>query len=680
MLTPELEVLKPIGPSISHADDYEIFALSNAQVVYQSNGKPASLLAAYADTPLRVEGRLESLDRGQLKYLVKKPFKPVDVVIRNVTRFSYGQMTDGELVIWALGEAGWFEIRPSRTYKAIYQDMVQAVELLYFITDIYSQPRKRGGGPNAQLVYLEYVEDERFPCSDPQVAAQIFEKHHEFLVMCFLSRAQGIGWSNTPIYQSFRRQYPQTFETAKARIEGRHVLAHKETRASKPSPTLAAAPTSTTQKPRAESNKSQLQKLSEHPKKDDNWWEAAAIYEFIRSAVNKRALKPGHSHITIDRVAKLMVRRYEIEEIETARNVLVVHAQNLCYKIDHPRSKSAAFLSDEPIYRELEAGHNLPAAEIRKAEAVQLRPRRDHALHRGQSDVSDSDSSSSSVIATPKRRSDGRKKKGRLSVLRPKSAKFSGKGKGVTRGKGKHPNREDTSVDEEEEEEADSSAEAGDESSTASDIDIDTPTQALSPSRAKRKLADATDDDESNGPRKRAASNSLTPSSPTSTSDSSSSTSSSSSSADAAAEADTEAPLPLRARTTNPQAHTTKTKSPASSKPALVLPIVRSPLPTYAPNGPRDSWICTFDGCSRRIYGASKELGRQIIAEHLEDHAKGRHGVVGILLREEERLRLPVNNLLKKIREMSEAQTPLFPAGPSSLQPRPQPQPIRRMV
>jgi hypothetical protein len=31
-------------------------------------GKPASLLAAFADTPLRVEGRLESLDRGQVKY------------------------------------------------------------------------------------------------------------------------------------------------------------------------------------------------------------------------------------------------------------------------------------------------------------------------------------------------------------------------------------------------------------------------------------------------------------------------------------------------------------------------------------------------------------------------------------------------------------------------------------
>jgi len=49
-------------------------------------------------------------------------------------------------------------------------------------------------------------------------------------------------------------------------------------------------------------------------------------------------------------------------------------------------------------------------------------------------------------------------------------------------------------------------------------------------------------------------------------------------------------------------------------------------------------------------------------------------------LHEEKVLMLP-SNLLKKIREMSEAQTPLFP--PSSLDPASptlQPQPIRRIV
>ena len=79
------------------------------------------------------------------------------------------------------------------------------------------------------------------------------------------------------------------------------------------------------------------------------------------------------------------------------------------------------------------------------------------------------------------------------------------------------------------------------------------------------------------------------------------------------------------------------------------------------------------------IYGASKLIGRQLITEHLEDHAKGRQQVVGVVWRENQKLALPVNNLLKKIREMSESQTPLFPsleASSSTLQP----EPIRKML
>jgi hypothetical protein len=87
--------------------------------------------------------------------VLKKPYKPVDIEIRNVTRFSYGEMTDGAHVIWALGKAGWFEIRPTAGYRPIFENMVRAVELLYFVTDIYSEPRKRGGGPSAQLIFQE---------------------------------------------------------------------------------------------------------------------------------------------------------------------------------------------------------------------------------------------------------------------------------------------------------------------------------------------------------------------------------------------------------------------------------------------------------------------------------------------------------------------------------------------
>jgi hypothetical protein len=72
MPVPELDVLLPANPA-SDAEDY--FVLSNAHVVYESNGKPASLLSAYADVPLRVEGRLEPLGRGMARCCTSSPQK-----------------------------------------------------------------------------------------------------------------------------------------------------------------------------------------------------------------------------------------------------------------------------------------------------------------------------------------------------------------------------------------------------------------------------------------------------------------------------------------------------------------------------------------------------------------------------------------------------------------------------
>jgi len=418
----------------------------------------------------------------------------------------------------------------------------------------------------------------------------------------------------------------------KARIEGRYEQAQKPTRSSKSSNIVTPVPT------KRRTGRSMAQKPNEAPKKDDNWWEAAAIYEFMRSAVIRGALRPGQNHITLDRVANLMVKRYEIDDSEVARNVLLVHAANLRYKIIHPRSKSASFFANEPIYEELQTEHSLTAVDFRKAEVVKLKPRRDHtALERIQSDSSEE--SSDDIAVTPRQRPGYRKTKGRLSVLRPKSSKYSGKS-----GKGKSFQRyqkQGSSSDDDAAEDADSSAEPGAEAESDSDsaIQIDTPTHALSPSREKRKYMDTSNDEAENGRRKRTASGSMSmKSSPTSATDEEEDDEEDT---ETATDADTEAPLPLRATSSHIPLNG-KSKPKQSLAAPLVTPLVSTPLPTHSSNGPRDSWICTFDGCNQRIYGVSKQLGQRLVTEHLEDHAKGRHAVVGILLREEEKLRLPV--------------------------------------
>ena len=344
----------------------------------------------------------------------------------------------------------------------------------------------------------------------------------------------------------------------------------------------------------------------------------------MQKAVNQRVVRPGRNQITLDRVAELIVRRYEIEEVETAKTVLLVHAQNLCYMMDHPRRKTVQFFADEPIYQELAAGHNLSAAEQRRAENVELNPRKDHArLRDGQSDSSDT--SDEEELRTPVRRPPGRRKKGRLSVLRPKTGNFSGKSKRVIikpgkqiAGKGKAPVAAS---------DASSELQSENEANSSSDLDMtDTPAQALSPSREKRKLGNTdTEHEAKDARRKRRNSNSLTFSSPPTTNDSDSS--------EADAEASASLPLPLR--------HLPASAS-SNSKPTVSPQTVSTPLPTYEANGPRDSWLCSFDGCTQRIYGCSKELGRQLITEHLEDHSRGRDKVVGILWREQNKLHLPV--------------------------------------
>ncbi|KAF1921489.1 hypothetical protein BDU57DRAFT_467007 [Ampelomyces quisqualis] len=663
MPTPEGDVLKPVDAS-TNPDEWQIFALSNAYVVHEKNGKPASLLAAYADTPLKVVGTFAP-GRGQAKYLQNKLSKPTEIEIRNVTKFSYGELTDGEIVIWAEGKAGWFEIQPAPHYTEIHNGIIEAVQLLYFVTDIYNEPRKRGGGPSAQLVFQEYAEDERFTCTDPLIAEQIFDRHLVFLMMCFLNRAQGIGWSNTPLYQYLRRRHPKVFDACKARREGRYaqMLPERQARNNKQPPVSAPAPPAATNA-KIIRGKVASPKPVEAPKKDDNWWGAATLFEFMQKAVNQRVLRAGRSQITLERVAQLIIRRYEIEELETAQNVLLVHASNLCYMMDHPRRKNIRYFADEPIYRELAAGHNLSAAEQRRAEGVELRPRRDHGtLKDDDTESSNTSSEEDDVVATPVRRPPGRQKRGRLSVLRP-SSKFSGKSKGIKHakmggGKGKAPVPASEASDA-------SEAEDGDEAngSEKEDMVIDTPTQAQSPSREKRKLDQtSTEDKEERTRRKRAASASITPDSPPTTIESED---------EITLPDGTVPPIPLRYL---PSA--SRPTSSSHSKAPIAPSLISTPLPTYTPNGPRDSWICNFDGCSQRIYGCSKDLGRRLITEHLEDHAQGRDKVVGILWREQDKLHLPVSNLIRKIREMSEASTPLFPgaAGESVLS-----QPIHRPV
>lgn len=96
-------------------------------------------------------------------------------------------------------------------------------------------------------------------------------------------------------------------------------------------------------------------------------------------------------------------------------------------------------------------------------------------------------------------------------------------------------------------------------------------------------------------------------------------------------------------------------------KPKTIVKIVESPLPSYQPQGPGDTWTCTFDGCSHRVYAASEPESRELIKEHFRSHAFNAQAQIDLVYKEE-RPYLPVGNLIKKIRDLAALQRGSEPA------------------
>ena len=76
------------------------------------------------------------------------------IVVENVTHYAYGQHNDGEVGIWVSGRAGWFSISPAKGYRPMFNEMVEAIDLLYFLADRHQKKRRKRKDWNPSLEYL----------------------------------------------------------------------------------------------------------------------------------------------------------------------------------------------------------------------------------------------------------------------------------------------------------------------------------------------------------------------------------------------------------------------------------------------------------------------------------------------------------------------------------------------
>lgn len=49
------------------------------------------------------------------------------------------------VTLWALGESGWLEIRPSEKYQKMYNRMAEAISIYFFVTDLYEKEQRKKG-------------------------------------------------------------------------------------------------------------------------------------------------------------------------------------------------------------------------------------------------------------------------------------------------------------------------------------------------------------------------------------------------------------------------------------------------------------------------------------------------------------------------------------------------------
>ncbi|KAK4503164.1 hypothetical protein PRZ48_006592 [Zasmidium cellare] len=225
---PESDVLAPRDPSLDElTDEWPELTLENAYAHLPGDNKAiTSVLGAAAGFPLTLVGQLDPLDDEDAHLYKKNPIKKrTTIVLENVHTFSYGQYGDGSTAIWAAGKAGWFEIRPAKSYQSTYYEMVDAIKTLYFIADSYKTPRKKGKGKNATILpdynpseLFEKYAAEELGSSDAEEGMEQMYAHREFLILAMISGKEGLSWSKFPLYAHFYKKFPDTWLEMKQRI------------------------------------------------------------------------------------------------------------------------------------------------------------------------------------------------------------------------------------------------------------------------------------------------------------------------------------------------------------------------------------------------------------------------------------------------------------------------------
>jgi len=351
MILPEERILQSQDPIPDDLNDWPDFTLTDVKVRIAGSSTYASLLEANAEFPLSVTGRLSRLDNSRAKlgtlyqtirgsavadYLlitVKYPkYAQIQLKIENCTQYAFGQDPSGKSVIWAAGKAGWFEIIPSTRYAPVYEEIVKAIDLIYFLSDahqLFARRRPIRGAKIEELLVL-YQQHTDYRVDDNAEAEAVFEKHHSFLIRQMLDGWEGINWARTHLWSYFSRLYPD--EVAHdSETESEEEEEEEEEGGRDQNDDQSTSEDDVTKSDCASNNDRDHEKT----------W-ADAIFEEIMSL--KAAGHMCKRYCSIDGIAKVLVNDYNVASKDEASGIIKAAAESLLLRLsadpDQGRNRS----------------------------------------------------------------------------------------------------------------------------------------------------------------------------------------------------------------------------------------------------------------------------------------------------------------------------------------------------
>lgn len=274
--------------------------------------------------------------------MIHPKYTQVQLRIENCTQYAFGQDPSGKSVIWAAGKAGWFEIVPSVRYAPVYDDIVKAIDLIYFLSDAhqtFAAKRPIRGAKVDELLAL-YQQHTDYRVDDNAEAEAILEKHHSFLIRQMLEGWEGINWARTHLWSYFSRLYPD------------EVAQESETK-------------SGGEENDNEDDDSDAESATSDDRDEDKRWVKVIFEEMMGLKASGHMCK---RHCSVDGIAKILVRQYDIASKDEASGIIKDAAKPLIQRLDaDPDQGGNRTWSRKVIYRQLKRladdGQELPEEE-----------------------------------------------------------------------------------------------------------------------------------------------------------------------------------------------------------------------------------------------------------------------------------------------------------------------------